>query len=80
VDPDFKINLMPQAEQDLLNKRRSNCVLNTDKREALGIHMPPIGESVRRALKSYKTAKLAGPKAPVGEPASEKRTIGPGGC
>lgn len=54
VDPSFKINLMPKAEQDELCKRRSNCVLNTDKREKLGVHMRPIGESVRSALQKYK--------------------------
>ena len=54
VDPMFKINLMPKAEQDELCKRRSNCVLNTDKREKLGVHMPPLGESLRKILLEYK--------------------------
>jgi len=60
VDPGFKVNLMPKAEQDELNKRRSNCVLNTDKREAVGVHMPPIEESVRRVLGEYAKAKGKG--------------------
>ncbi len=54
VDPDFEINVMPKAEQDELCKRRSNDVLNTDKREALGVHMPPLEESLRRILEEYK--------------------------
>ena len=54
VDPDFKINIMPQAEQDELNKRRSNDVLNTDKRENLDVHMPELKESLRRILENYK--------------------------
>ncbi|MBU0578157.1 sugar nucleotide-binding protein [Patescibacteria group bacterium] len=54
VDPDFEINLMSQEDQDELNKRRSNDVLNTDKRENLGVHMPPLEESVRRVMENYK--------------------------
>lgn len=53
VDPGFEIKLMSQEKQDELNKRRSNCVLNTDKRENLGVHMPPLEESLRRILKTY---------------------------
>jgi nucleoside-diphosphate-sugar epimerase len=60
VDPEFKISLMPKAEQDTLNLRRSNCVLNTDKREALGVHMPPILESTRKTLEQYKATKEKG--------------------
>jgi len=56
VNPNFEINIMSQEDQDELNKRRSNCVLNTDKRENLGVHMPPLEESVRRVLKGYKKA------------------------
>ena len=56
VDSDFEINVMPKAEQDELCKRRSNDVLNTDKREALGVHMPPLEESLRRILEEYKKA------------------------
>ena len=54
VDPNFQINLMDEAAQAELCKRRSNDVLNTDKREALGVHMPPLEESLRRILESYK--------------------------
>jgi len=54
VDPDFEINLMGEEEQAELCKRRSNDVLNTDKREALGVHMPPLEDSLRRILKNYK--------------------------
>lgn len=57
VDPSCVINVMPKAEEDELNKRRSNCVLNTDKREALGVHMPPLEESLRRVLKEYAGAR-----------------------
>ncbi len=57
VDPSFKINIMPPSEEAELNKRRSNCVLNTDKREALGVHMPPLEISLRKILKAYKMAK-----------------------
>ena len=53
VDPDFEINLMGEAEQTELCKRRSNDVLNTDKREALGVHMPPLEESLKRILVNY---------------------------
>jgi hypothetical protein len=56
VDPDFKINVMSKKDQDELNKRRSNCVLSTEKREKLGVHMPPLEESIRRILKGYKKA------------------------
>jgi len=53
VDPNFQINLMDEEEQAELCKRRSNDVLNTDKREALGVHMPPLEESLRRILANY---------------------------
>jgi len=54
VDPNFKINLMGKKEEADLCLRRSNCVLNTDKREKLGVHMPPLADSLRRILKEYK--------------------------
>ncbi|MBN2096742.1 sugar nucleotide-binding protein [Candidatus Peregrinibacteria bacterium] len=54
VDPKFEIKLMGKKEQDVLCKRRANCVLNTDKREKLGVHMPPLEESLRRVLEKYK--------------------------
>ena len=54
VQPDFEINLMPEKEQNELCKRRSNCVLNTDKREELGVHMAELEESVEKILENYK--------------------------
>ncbi|MFH0820374.1 MAG: hypothetical protein V1908_01225, partial [Candidatus Peregrinibacteria bacterium] len=54
VDPSFKINLMTDAEQKELCKRRSNCVLNVEKRENLGVHMPPLEESLKRILQNYR--------------------------
>ena len=47
---------MTDAEQKELCKRRSNCILNVDKREKLGVHMPPLEESLKRVLKEYKKA------------------------
>lgn len=57
VDPDFELNIMPQDEQDSLCMRRSNCILNTDKREGIGVHMPPLNESIERVLKVYRDTK-----------------------
>lgn len=57
VDPNHEYHLMPKAEEDELCKRRSNTLLNTDKREALGIHMSPLEESLRRILTEYKKNK-----------------------
>jgi len=56
VDPNFKINVMSKKDQDELCKRRSNTVLTSDKRETLGVHMPPLKESLKRALEVYKKA------------------------
>jgi dTDP-4-dehydrorhamnose reductase len=53
VDPNYEINIMEEDKQTDLCMRRSNCVLSTDKREALGVHMPPLEESLRRILASY---------------------------
>jgi len=50
----FEYEIMSESEQKELCKRRANCVLNTDKREKLGIHMPPLEESLERVLKDYK--------------------------
>ena len=57
VDPDFELKLMTEGEQDTLCMRRSNCVLNTDKREDLGVNMPPLEESLSKVLKNYKDAQ-----------------------
>ena len=56
VDPKYEIHLMTKKEQDELCKRRANCVLNTDKREKLGVHMPPLEESLKKILQNYKAA------------------------
>ena len=54
IDPNYQINIMPEKDQITLCKRRANCVLNTDKRENLGVNMPPLEESLRRILMEYK--------------------------
>lgn len=54
VDPSFVINIMDEKDQAALCKRRSNCVLSTDKREKLGVHMPPLEESLKKVLEKYK--------------------------
>jgi len=54
VDPNFEMNFMSPEEQEALCKRRSNCVLNTDKREGLDVHMPPLEDSLRKVLENYK--------------------------
>ena len=54
VDPNFVPNFMDEDEQVKLCERRSNTVLTSDKREALGVHMPPLEESLRRVLTQYK--------------------------
>jgi dTDP-4-dehydrorhamnose reductase len=59
VDPSFEINVMSPEKEAELCERRSNCILNTDKREALGVHMPPLEESLRRILGEYKKATSA---------------------
>lgn len=54
VDPKFEIKIMPKKDQKELCTRRANCIMNTDKREKLGVHMPPLEESLRRVLENYK--------------------------
>src|SRR5690606_16330727 len=54
VDPNFEIQVMEPDKEAELNKRRSNTVLTSDKRESMGAHMPPLEESLRRILKEYK--------------------------
>lgn len=53
VDPSFEMSFMGEEEQEALCKRRSNCVLSTKKREGMGVHMPPLEESLRRILVNY---------------------------
>ena len=62
VDPAFELNIMDPEEQTSLCKRRSNCMLSTDKREKLGVHMPPLKESLKKVLESYKKALKGGGK------------------
>lgn len=57
VDPNFEINLMSQKDQEELCKKRSNCILNSEKRESVGAHMPPLEESLKRVLLEYKKNK-----------------------
>ncbi|QQR83942.1 sugar nucleotide-binding protein [Candidatus Peregrinibacteria bacterium] len=54
VDPNWTGHFMNDAEQADLCLRRSNCVLNVEKREALGAHMPPLEKSLRRILAGYR--------------------------
>lgn len=54
VDPNFKLNFMDGKEQTALCERRSNCVLDTSKREKLGVHMPPLEKSLKRILEDYR--------------------------
>lgn len=56
VDPDFVPNFMDTKEQEILCERRSNCILTSEKRETLGVHMPPLEESLRRVLSQYNPA------------------------
>ena len=62
VDPGFQLNIMDEKDQAALCKRRSNCVLSSDKREKLGVHMPPLEESLKKVLESYKKALKGGGK------------------
>ncbi|HEX9664681.1 MAG TPA: sugar nucleotide-binding protein, partial [Patescibacteria group bacterium] len=55
VDPDYNYALMSLDElKQSTVAERSNCVLNTDKRENLGIKMPPIKERIIEVLREYK--------------------------
>ena len=58
VDPSFELNFMDKVEEQALCERRSNCVLNNDKREKAGAHMPPLEESLKRVMESYKKSLL----------------------
>jgi len=53
VDPNFVPNFMGAEEEAKLCERRSNTVLTSEKREALGVHMPPLEESLRKVLQNY---------------------------
>lgn len=58
VDPGFEPKFMPKKEQEKLCERRSNTILSTTKREKLGVHMPPLEESLKRILKNYKIVSI----------------------
>jgi len=53
VDPNFIPNYMGKDEEVVLCMRRSNTVLTSDKREALGVHMPFLEDSLRNILQNY---------------------------
>ena len=56
VDPNFHYELFSMDELNQVTKAgRSNCVLSTKKLEAEGIHLRPVHEAVRAALKEYAT-------------------------
>ncbi len=59
VDPAFVPHRMPEAEEKKLCERRSNCVLSVEKREELGIHMPPLQTSLARVLEEYRKSQSA---------------------
>ncbi len=54
VDPTFSPNFMTPEEEEVLSKRRSNCVLSNEKREEHGIFMPRLEESLKRILLNYR--------------------------
>jgi len=54
VNPNFIMNFMDPVEEERLCERRSNTVLTDDKREGLGVHMPPLEESLKRILLNYR--------------------------
>ncbi len=59
VDPSRKFTVMNLDElyQKFAKALRSNTVLNTDKREALGVHMPEIHQRTLEILEDYKKNK-----------------------
>jgi len=59
VDPNFVSNFMGAEEEAKLCERRSNTVLTSEKREALGVHMPELETSLRRVLAKYKKNRSA---------------------
>lgn len=54
VDPSYEPKVMGEANQIELCKRRSNTVMSSEKREALGVHMPKLEASLRKILVNYK--------------------------
>lgn len=56
VDPDAQFEYISEDQLDQITKApRSNCVLNTDKREKLGVKMPPITKRIPSLLREYKS-------------------------
>ncbi len=54
VDSSYEPKVMGEADQVELCKRRSNTVMSSERREALGVHMPMLEESLRRILVNYR--------------------------
>lgn len=55
VDPSFEYELFSLEEMERITKaRRSNCGLSTKKLESEGVHMRPVHEAVKDALKKYR--------------------------
>lgn len=59
VDPSrtFAYMLLDEMYDKYAKAKRSNCVLNTQKRETFGVPMPPIRERVLEILEEYKKNK-----------------------
>ena len=55
VDPSADFSYINAAQLDEITKApRSNCVLNTDKREKLGVKMPEITKRIPSLMREYK--------------------------
>jgi dTDP-4-dehydrorhamnose reductase len=55
IDPDFKYEVISLNElSKSIKAPRSNTVLNTEKREKMGVFMPEIKERIVQILKNYK--------------------------
>ena len=54
VDSSFRMNFMCRDEEVALCARRSNCTLNTNKRESLGVRMRPLHEALEEVMMQYK--------------------------
>ena len=72
VDPSKKFTVMTVDEMyaKYASTKRSNCILNTEKREAIGIHMPPIRERIVSILEAYKRNPLEQQNHGKDDPAS----------
>jgi 3,5-epimerase/4-reductase len=75
VDPMHSFEPLDEANLgEVAQTGRSNCLLNTDKLAAAGIHLPPVRERLQTALRAI--AALIGPTAPPGPSPGER----PGSC